>query len=105
MKKSYSKQTIAILEEIKSIPYGKVDTYGNIAARSGYPNSARQVSRILHALSSKEKLPWHRVVGQKGRIALKGQAKEEQILLLRSEGVDCSRKMGTFVIPDTSMRI
>ena len=105
MKKNYSKQTIDILETIKSIPFGKVDTYGNIAARSGYPRASRQVARILHTLSSKEKLPWHRVVGREGRIALKGQAKEEQILLLRSEGVDCSQTMGTFVIPDTSMRI
>lgn len=105
MEKVYSKQTIAILEEIRSIPYGKVDTYGNIAARSGYPNSARQVARILHSLSAKEKLPWHRVVGRRGIIALKGQAKEEQILLLRSEGVDCLQKKGTFIIPDASMRI
>ncbi len=104
MEKGYSKQTIAILEEIRAIPYGKVDTYGNIALRSGYPNSARQVARILHTLSGREKLPWHRVVGRGGIVALKGQAKEEQILLLRSEGVDCLKKTGTFIIPDTSMR-
>ncbi len=73
---------------IKSIPRGRVATYGQIAAYAGSPLGARQVVRILHTLSAKERLPWHRVINRKGQIALKpGQGYEIQKQLLQKEGV------------------
>jgi len=73
---------------IKSIPRGKVATYGQIAAYAGNPLGARQVVRILHTSSMKDRLPWHRVINRKGQIALKpGQGYEMQKQLLRKEGV------------------
>jgi len=84
----YAEFTNRVLEIIKQIPSGKVSTYGFIARMAGDPRGARQVVRILHALSNKEKLPWHRVVNSKGYIASPTiPDKEEQASLLRKEGI------------------
>ena len=55
---------------LKRIPYGKVSTYGQIAAYAGNPRAARQVAWLLHSSSRKDNLPWHRVINSKGRISL-----------------------------------
>jgi methylated-DNA-protein-cysteine methyltransferase-like protein len=73
---------------IKSIPRGKVATYGQIAAYAGNPKGARQVVRILHSSTRKDRLPWYRVVNREGRIALKpNYGFEIQKELLRKEGI------------------
>jgi len=75
-------------ELIRQIPLGKVTTYGMVAAHSGNPRAARQVARILHSSSRKDKLPWHRVVNRDGRISLKPfRGYEIQKQLLQQEGV------------------
>lgn len=60
--------TARVLQIILLIPEGKVMTYGQIAAEAGSPRGARQVVRILHTLSQKHRLPWHRVVNRLGRL-------------------------------------
>lgn len=78
-----------IKDIIKKIPRGKVATYGQIAAMAGNPVAARQVVRILHSSSRKEKLPWHRVINSKGRISLQPDfGYEEQKNLLAKEGIE-----------------
>ena len=73
---------------IKRIPRGRVATYGQIAAFAGSPRGARQVVRILHSSSAKDRLPWHRVINAKGMIALKpGYGYETQRAMLQKEGV------------------
>ena len=73
---------------IKSIPKGKVATYGLIATMAGSPRAARQVVRVLHSCSDKDKLPWHRVINREGKIALKhGDGYELQKAMLEKEGV------------------
>lgn len=84
---SYSAITLAIIAVIRSIPSGSVSSYGAIAHQAGYPNGARQVVRVLHALSEKENLPWYRVVNKRGQIALEGDGAYEQIARLEAEGV------------------
>lgn len=80
--------TCRIIEIIKSIPYGKVCTYGAIAKMAGSPQASRQVARILHSCTGKYQLPWHRVINSKGEISLPEMGgKEIQIELLRSEGI------------------
>ena len=77
-----------VKDVIKKVPKGKVATYGQIAALAGNPRAARQVVRILHSSSEKDKLPWHRIVNRQGRIALKpGYGYEIQRELLRQEGI------------------
>ncbi len=78
-----------VIDIIKSIPEGKVATYGQIAAYAGNSRAARQVSYILHSSSRKENLPWHRVVNSKGRISLKpNHGYELQKRLLEREGIE-----------------
>ncbi|MCL1994042.1 MAG: MGMT family protein [Spirochaetes bacterium] len=84
-------ETRRIIEIIRRLPKGKVSCYRDIAAAAGLPNGARQVARLLHSMSEKHGLPWHRVVRADGSVALEaGQGKELQIELLRSEGVAVS---------------
>ncbi|PWW25871.1 methylated-DNA-protein-cysteine methyltransferase-like protein [Cytobacillus oceanisediminis] len=63
--------TVKAIKIIQNIPSGKVMTYGQIAKLAGSPRGARQVVRILHSLSEKHLLPWHRVVNGKGEIGFK----------------------------------
>jgi methylated-DNA-protein-cysteine methyltransferase related protein len=81
-----------IVRVIKSIPRGKVATYGQVAAFAGNPRGARQVARILHSCTAREDLPWHRVINSKGQISLKpGYGFETQRAMLKKEGVKFSK--------------
>lgn len=80
--------TQEVIDIIKSIPRGKVATYGQIAKLAGYPNGARQVVRILHTCTARYDLPWHRVINAKGEIALSiYNGADEQKALLEAEGI------------------
>ena len=88
--------TQRVLDIIKSIPRGKVMTYGLVAKAAGSPRAARQVVRILHSLSQKEKLPWHRVINSEGKIALKskeGYEIQKALLLKEKIKFDLSGKI------------
>lgn len=81
--------TLKVIEIIKSIPKGFVMTYGQIAAAAGSPIAARQVVRVLHSLSEKHSLPWHRVINSKGEIGIRDyEGHELQRMILISEGVN-----------------
>lgn len=80
--------TARVIAIIQAIPEGKVTTYGEIAKAAGSPRAARQVVRILHSMSQKYKLPWHRVVNKQGEIAIKNDEYTfMQGQLLEEEGV------------------
>jgi methylated-DNA-protein-cysteine methyltransferase-like protein len=75
---------------VRSIPRGKVATYGQIAGLAGVSNGHRIVARAMR--SCPERLPWQRVVGKKD--ARRGQINigdpdhaALQRGLLESEGV------------------
>ncbi len=83
--------TLRAVSVIASIPEGKVMTYGQIAALAGSPRGARQVVRILHSMSKKYKLPWHRVINGKGKIGLQDEVSYTvQKMQLEAEGVQVS---------------
>lgn len=73
--------TERVIHLILHIPEGHVMTYGQIAGLAGSPRGARQVVRILHSMSAKYQLPWHRVVNAKGEIGFK----EESSFLLQKQ--------------------
>lgn len=81
--------TKTVIETIRAIPEGKIMSYGQVAAAAGSPRGARQVVRILHSMSRKYGLPWHRVVNIRGEIALDehGGGGEQQERL-EAEGVE-----------------
>ncbi|WP_226527123.1 MGMT family protein [Metabacillus niabensis] len=80
--------TERVIHLILHIPEGHVMTYGQIARLAGSPRGARQVVRILHSMSVKYQLPWHRVVNAKGEIGFKEEtAFLLQKQLLENEGI------------------
>ena len=74
----------AIAATIRSIPRGKVSTYGAVARAAGFPRCARHVAKVLRQTLG---LPWQRVLGAGGRIALRGEYGLEQRFLLEAESV------------------
>ncbi|MFS8652516.1 MAG: MGMT family protein [Caldibacillus sp.] len=84
----FTKEVIRI---IQNIPSGKVMTYGQVARLAGNPRGARQVARILHSLSKKYQLPWHRVINARGEIVISDhELFTEQKRNLELEGVEVS---------------
>jgi len=75
---------VAIAAAIRSIPRGRVSTYGAVATAAGYPRCARHVAKVLNTIPG---LPWQRVLGSGGRISLPGEYGLEQRFLLQAEGV------------------
>ena len=75
---------LRIERAIRSIPRGKVSTYGAIAKAAGFSGAARQVAQVLRRSFG---LPWQRVLGAGGKIKLRGDSAIEQRLRLEAEGV------------------
>ncbi|MEO5923502.1 MAG: MGMT family protein [Bryobacteraceae bacterium] len=71
---------------IRSIPKGRVATYGQVAAAAGYPLYHRAVARLLR-MTPAPTLPWQRVLGAGGEIKLPRDSGAEQRLRLQREGV------------------
>lgn len=78
-----------IYEAVKTIPKGRVATYGQIAVLAGSPKWARMVGNALHKNPDKANIPCHRVVNGKGEVSKNfafGGA-ETQRKMLESEGI------------------
>lgn len=58
-----------VYEFLKTIPRGKVATYGQIAEHLGNKNLSRAVGNILHSNPDPSNYPCHRVVNSKGQVA------------------------------------
>ena len=74
---------------LKTVPRGRVVTYGQIAVYLGNRHLARAVGNILHKNPDPANIPCHRVVNSKGRVAAEyafggGAA---QRALLEKEGI------------------
>ncbi|WP_188733924.1 MGMT family protein [Oceanobacillus neutriphilus] len=80
--------TQEVIKIIQQIPSGKIMTYGQIAKEAGNPRGARQVVRVLHSMSRKYNLPWHRVINAKGQLAIPNEeANWEQRTRLEEEDI------------------
>lgn len=80
-----------ILSTVALIPYGKVASYGQIAAMAGLPRHARLVGRVLSQMDASSQLPWHRVINSQGKISLSrldALGYNEQQARLIAEGVN-----------------
>lgn len=75
-----------VYQMVGRIPSGRVASYGQIAILAGAPRAARMVGWALHAIPADRDLPWHRVVGEDGRIRL--DQGSGQRALLAAEGVE-----------------
>lgn len=74
---------------VRRVPRGRVATYGQVATLAGLDGQARQVGYALHAMSSGNDLPWHRIINAQGRVSRRAEAGFEHIQqqLLEAEGV------------------
>ncbi|MFC5601838.1 MGMT family protein [Sporosarcina koreensis] len=83
--------TERVVQIIRDIPAGRVMTYGQVAGAAGNPRGARQVVRVLHSMSAKYDLPWHRIINAQGGISTPSDREEKggfQRELLEAEGVE-----------------
>lgn len=80
-----------VIQIVKKIPYGRVTTYGTVAALAGLPGGARLVGGLLHYQG--DNTPWHRVINRHGFISTKclDHPKNLQKALLKQEGIRVSR--------------
>lgn len=79
-----------IYNVVKSIPKGKVATYGQVALAAGNPRWARVVGYALHCNPDPGSIPCYRVVNREGRVsdAFKFGGVNAQVELLKSDGVE-----------------
>lgn len=83
--------TERVVRIILDIPAGRLMTYGQVASAAGNSRGARQVARILHSMSAKYELPWHRIINAQGGISTPSDREEKgglQRELLEAEGVE-----------------
>ena len=78
-----------IYDVVKQIPYGKVATYGQIAALAGNKRWARVVGYALHVNPDPDNIPCFRVVDRNGNVskAFAFGGENRQIELLEKEGI------------------
>ncbi|MGB6546787.1 MAG: MGMT family protein [Candidatus Acidiferrales bacterium] len=72
---------------VKSIPRGRVISYGELARALCLPGGARTAGRAMAATPRGRGIPWHRVTGAGVRILCREPYASLQRRLLQSEGV------------------
>lgn len=75
-----------IYRTVKSIPRGRVATYGQLARLLRVRGGARTVGYAMAGCPSGRGIPWHRVVGAGGRLLPREPYGSKQRMLLETEG-------------------
>ncbi len=83
-----------VIQNVIAIPFGRVASYGQIAALAGNPRAARQVGWILNKLDDLT-VPWWRVVNNTGNITIKGSSftPNDQKERLKLEGIEFTKEL------------
>jgi methylated-DNA-[protein]-cysteine S-methyltransferase len=76
-----------VLDRLGHVPYGRLTTYGTLAAEAGSPRAARAVGMVMNRNPVPIVLPCHRVVGASGSLVGYAGGLERKRLLLELEGV------------------
>ncbi len=99
----------SVYQIVKQIPRGRVTTYGALARALHLRGGARTAGRAMAATPSGKGIPWHRVVGDRGKLLIREPYASLQRKLLQSEGVqllefrvDLKRHLWSPSIPDLS---
>lgn len=74
---------------LRQIPWGKVCTYGQLAAEMGMPGASRAVGNAVGANPIPILIPCHRVLAAGGRLGGFRLGVEMKRELLRLEGISC----------------
>lgn len=72
---------------VKQIPRGRVITYGALAKALHLRGGARTAGRAMAATPSGKGIPWHRVVGDRGKLLIREPYVSLQRKLLEGEGI------------------
>jgi methylated-DNA-protein-cysteine methyltransferase-like protein len=72
---------------VQQIPRGRVTTYGALAKALRLRGGGRTVGRAMAATPSGKGIPWHRVVGDRGKLLIREPIASLQRKLLESEGI------------------
>ena len=76
-----------VLRTLQALPFGRVTTYGELAARSGSPGAARAVGTAMAKNPLSLVIPCHRVVGASGALGGFSGGLSNKRTLLVHEGV------------------
>jgi len=78
-----------VYKVVRTIPVGRVTTYGLIAKKLGSASSARTVGWALNACHNDSSIPAHRVVNRNGLLSGKHHFKGFDLMkqLLENEGI------------------
>jgi methylated-DNA-protein-cysteine methyltransferase related protein len=76
-----------VYQLVKQIPRGRVTTYGALAKALRLRGGARTAGRAMAATPSGRGIPWHRVVGDRGKLLIREPYASLQRKLLESEGI------------------
>mgnify|MGYP000187874901 CR=1 FL=1 len=79
-----------VREVVKTIPPGKVMTYGQVAKLAGSPKASRAVGNIL-AQNFDPQVPCHRVIKADGSLGSYNRGIKRKQQLLKEEGYDTER--------------
>jgi len=79
-----------VYANVRTIPEGKVTSYGAIAKALGTARSARMVGWAMNASHNRDNVPAHRVVNRKGLLSGKHHFDGTNLMqqLLENEGVE-----------------
>ena len=79
-----------VYKVVRTIPVGRVTTYGLIAKKLGSASSARTVGWALNACHNDSSIPAHRVVNRNGLLSGKHNFKGFDLMkqLLENEGIE-----------------
>ena len=79
-----------VYKVVRTIPFGRVTTYGLIAKKLGSASSARTVGWALNACHNDSSIPAHRVVNRNGLLSGKHHFKGFELMkqLLENEGIE-----------------
>jgi O-6-methylguanine DNA methyltransferase len=75
-----------VLTVVRSIPPGRVATYGDVARMAGRPRAARAVGNIMKTCRYRD-VPCHRVIASGGRLGGYGGSEALKRALLVAEGI------------------
>ena len=78
--------TRRVLEATAAIPFGRVSTYGAVAAQAGNAKASRAAGRALGSNPIPIIVPCHRVIGANGSLTGFGGGMERKRFLLALEG-------------------
>ena len=78
---------MSVWEALASIPYGTTTSYGAIAHTIGRPGSGRAVGSAVGSNPIAIVIPCHRVIGSNGALTGFGGGLDNEVTLLRREGI------------------